>query len=99
MKIELPIEIGQEVFTVPSEVNFKLNIVKQVEVLNKVYKQHIVEVNINGRGWYAICDLDKVYGNGNILLNDFFEETWFLSEDEAFKKLNELEEKCSYLRV
>ena len=98
MKIELPIELGQEVFIVPSEKNYRLNIINRMEALNKICRQHISDITINSSGWYVTCDLDKEFGTGLVLLEQGLNETWFLSEDKAIKKIEELEEDSSFLR-
>lgn len=86
---ELPCKIGDTIYVIPSESNFKLNKLERLDKNNKVYKQKVFGFVILPKDFLvSICDGDeckagKAYG-----------ETWFLTEEEAQKKLGELENDC-----
>ena len=88
--IKLPCKIGDDVYFVPSQVNYKLNILNRHSENNKVYHQKVEDFVLTRHGWYLECDQDVKYGTGHILTDRFFNETWFLTKSEAEAKLKEL---------
>lgn len=89
---QVPCCIGHEVYFIPSRVNFEINIVNRMNHLNKICTQQISRITFTDADhWYAQCNLDLEYGTGHILLDSSFNETWFLSLDEATKALEALE--------
>ena len=86
----LPVAIGSDVYYIPSKVNYDLNILGKHEEYNRVYHQKVAKVVFNERGWYLECDKDLEYGTGHILVDVFFKETWFTSEEEAEQALAEM---------
>lgn len=93
MWIELPCEIGSDVYIVPSKVNFHINILTRHEKNNRVYHQKVESVTFNRNGWYMQCDKDVEFGTGRILVDKLYKETWFLTKEEAEAKLKEMEDK------
>jgi len=91
--LKLPCKIGDDVYFVPSQVNYKLNILNRHSENNKVYHQKVENFVLTRRGWYLECDQDVKYGAGHILTDRFFNETWFLTKSEAEAKLKELRGK------
>lgn len=89
----VPCKIGADVYIVPSEVNFRMNILARHPENNKVYHQKVSLITFTKKGWYIECDKDREYGTGRILLEKMYRETWFLSQEEAEAKLAEMEEK------
>ena len=89
----VPCKIGADVYIVPSEVNFRMNILARHPENNKVYHQKVSLITFTEKGWYIECDKDREYGTGRILLEKMYRETWFLSQEEAEAKLAEMEEK------
>lgn len=89
----VPCKIGADVYIVPSEVNFRMNILARHPENNKVYHQKVSLITFTEKGWYIECDKDREYGTGRILLEKMYRETWFLSQEEAEAKLKEMEEK------
>lgn len=87
----LPCTIGADIYYVPSKVNFKLNVLNHHEANNKVYHQKVNNITYTKNCWYLECDKDIEYGTGNILVDKFYKETWFLSQEEAEQKLKEME--------
>lgn len=88
--LKLPCKIGDDVYIIPSKVNFDLNVISGHEENNRVYHQKVANIVFTPRGWYIKCDKDMEYGTGNILVDIFFKQTWFLSEEEAKKTLTEM---------
>lgn len=84
--IELPCKIGDTIYVVPREVNFRLNKLFHGGELNRVYKQPVSSIAIyphdiviyTCNGVEMVCM--KMYG-----------KRWFLTEEEANKRLEELE--------
>lgn len=85
-----PCKIGDDVYYVPSEVNYKLNILNGHSENNKVYHQKVEDFILTRHGWYLECDQDAKYGTGHILTDVSFCKTWFLTKSEAEAKLKEL---------
>lgn len=91
--LKLPCKIGDDVYYVPSEVNYKLNILNRHSENNKVYHQKVEDFILTRHGWYLECDQDVKYGTGHILTDASFCKTWFLTKSEAEAKLKELRGK------
>lgn len=89
---KLPCSIGSDVYFIPSKVCFELNKVNGHEESNRVYHQKVAKIVFTERRWYMECDKDLEYGTGNILLDKFYKETWFLTQDEAEDALKRMEE-------
>lgn len=90
--LKLPCSIGSDVYFIPSKVVFELNRINGEEERNRVCHQKVVKIVFTERGWYMECDKDLEYGTGNILLDKFYKETWFLTQNEAEEALKEMEE-------
>lgn len=90
--MKLPCSIGSDVYSIPSKVNIELNRINGDEERNRVYHQKVSKIVFNERGWYMECDKDLEYGTGNILLDKFYKETWFLTQNEAEEALKRMEE-------
>lgn len=88
--LKLPCKIGDDVYFVPSKVNYKLNILNKHSENNKVYHQKVEDFVLTRHGWYLECDQDVKYGTGYILTDVSFCKTWFLTKPEAEAKLKEL---------
>ena len=81
--IVLPCNIGDDVYIIPSKTNFKLNVLSGLGKNNRVYHQKVENIVFTKDGWYVTGDADKEYGTGRTLLDRFYKETWFLTEEEA----------------
>lgn len=88
--IKLPCKIGDDIYFVPNEVNYKLNILNKHSENNKVYHQKVEDFVLTRHGWYLECDKDVKYGTDHILTDRLFCKTWFLTKSEAEEKLKEL---------
>lgn len=91
--LRLPCKIGSDVYIVPSEMNFRMNIFAGHPEDNRVYHQKVALITFTEKGWYMECDKDREYATGRILLEKMYKETWFLSQEEAEAKLKEMEKK------
>lgn len=88
--LKLPCKIGDDVYFVPSKVNYRLNVLDNQRENNKVYHQKVEKFVFKKCGWYLELDKDVAYGTGRILTDRSFNETWFLAKSEAEAKLKEL---------
>lgn len=98
--IVLPVKIGDTIYVVPSETNYRLNIAKGKEEQNKVYEWTISEIRYNKYGFSVVCDVGDVqfYCNyeppknlcGHFDTEKYYGETWFTTRAEAQAKLQEL---------
>lgn len=89
--LRLPCGIGDDVYFIPSETNYKLNILQGYHESNRVYHQTVERITFTPNGWYLECDKDIEYATDHILIDKFYKETWFLSQTEAEQKLKEME--------
>lgn len=85
--------IGTDIYYIPSEKNFRLNLLDGHEEENRVFHQTVDRITFRKNGWYMECDSDLEYGTGRILLDTSYGVTWFLTSEEAEAKLKEMEEK------
>ena len=90
--IKLPFKVGDDVYFIPSKINYDLNVLSGLKECNRVYHQKIKRISIEDGHWYCICDKDAEYCTGNILVDIFFGKTWFLTKEEAEKAIAEMGE-------
>lgn len=88
--LRLPCKVGDDVWFVPSQTCYKLNILNGHGEANKVYHQKVARITFDENGWYMVCDKDLEYAIVNTLIGKMFNETWFLTQSEAEEKLKEL---------
>ncbi len=88
--VKLPCKVGDDVWFVPSQTCYKLNILNGHGEANKVYHQKVARITFDENGWYMVCDKDLEYAIVNTLIGKMFNETWFLTQSEAEAKLKEL---------
>lgn len=89
--LRLPCGIGSDVYIIPSKINYKLNILSLHPENNRVYHQKVDLITFTENGWYIKCDKDREYAIERILSEKMYKETWFLSQEEAKAKLEEME--------
>ena len=89
--LRLPCGIGADIYFIPSKTNYKLNILQGYPEINRVYHQNVERITFTPNGLYLECDKDIEYATDHILIDKFYKETWFLSQEEAEKKLKEME--------
>lgn len=85
--IELPCGIGADIYSIPSETNFRLNLLHGHGEINRVYHQRVDRITFHENGWYMEGDKEREYGTGRLFLDRFYKETWFLTEAEAEEAL------------
>lgn len=95
--LRLPCGIGTDIYYIPSEENFRLNLLDGHEGENRVFHQTVDRITFRKNGWYMECDSDLEYGTGRILLDASYGVTWFLTSEEAEAKLKEMEEERDVL--
>lgn len=86
-------KIGDDVYQIPSKVNYDLNILSKHPENNRIYHQKVARIVIEAGHWYVECDKDREYGTGRICIDSFFKETWFLSKEEAEATLAKIKRK------
>lgn len=89
--LRLPCGIGTDIYYIPSEKNFRLNLLDGHGEENRVFHQTVDRITFRKNGWYMECDSDLEYGTGRILLDTNYGVTWFLTSEEAESKLKEME--------
>lgn len=88
--VKLSCKIGDDVWFVPSQTCYKLNILNKHSEANRVYHQKVAKITFSENGWYLECDKDLEYATDHILIDKMYKETWFLTKPEAEAKLKEL---------
>lgn len=91
--LRLPCGIGTDIYYIPSEKNFRLNLLDGHVEENRVFHQTVDRITFRKNGWYMECDSDLEYGTGRILLDTSYGVTWFLTREEAEANLKEMEEE------
>ena len=89
--VVLPCNIGDDVYIIPSKVNFELNVLSGLEKNNRVYHQKVAEIVFTQDCWYARGNADKEFGTGRVLPDVFYKKTWFLTEEEAESALAKMD--------
>lgn len=89
--LRLPCKVGDDVYKIPSKVNYDLNVLSRHEENNRVYHQKISRIVLEDGHWYVELDKDIEYGTGRICIDTFFGETWFLTRTEAEEALRRME--------
>lgn len=87
--------IGTDIYYIPSEKNFRLNLLDGHGEENRVFHQTVDRITFIKNGWYMECDSDLEYGTGRILLDTSYGVTWFLTSEEAEAKLAEMEGRAN----
>ena len=95
--LRLPCGIGTDIYYIPSEKNFRLNLLDGHGEENRVFHQTVDRITFRKNGWYMECDSDLEYGTGRILLDTSYGVTWFLTSEEAEAKLAEMEGESDVL--
>lgn len=90
--VRLPVKIGDDIYKIPSKVNYDLNILNGYNANNRVYHQKVYSIVFSQRGWLVQCDKDSIYAPNVICVDVEYGETWFTTREEAEKKLKELRE-------
>ncbi len=89
--VRLPCKVGDDVYIIPSPTVYRLNIINGYEKLNKICHQHVGTIVITAGHWYATSREEYGVYNEKVLNDIAFGTTWFLTREEAEKKLEEME--------
>lgn len=83
--LKLPCAVGDTVYVIPSETNYKLNIINEHSENNRVYEQVVGRIEISNTGYLLVtCD-----GMASVV-DVFYKKTWFLTREEAESALKKL---------
>lgn len=85
--LKLPCKIGDTIYVIPSETNYRLNVINRHEENNRVYEQTVGNIEICERG-YLINTCDGMRS----VLEEFYKITWFLTQKEAEAALKNYEQ-------
>lgn len=86
----LPVKIGDDIYKIPSKANYDLNVLNGYKANNRVYHQKVYSIVFSQRGWFVQCDKDSIYAPNVICVDVEYGKTWFLTREEAEKKLEEM---------
>lgn len=89
--VGLTCKVGDDVYIIPSLTVYRLNIINGYEKLNKIYHQHVGTIVITDGHWYATSREEYGVYNEKVLNDIAFGTTWFLTREEAEKKLEEMQ--------
>lgn len=85
--VHLVCNIGDKIYKIPSRANYKLNILHGYKENNRVYTQKVNKIIIFKNNSYILETCD-----GIMVGSDNFNKTWFLTREDAERKLKEMEE-------
>ena len=88
--VRLPCNVGDDIYVIPSQPIYGINIVNGFEKLNKVYHQHIGSITFFDSHWYATSREEHGIYNEKVLNDIAYGITWFTDYEEAEKKLKEM---------
>lgn len=88
--VRLPVKIGDDIYKIPSKANYDLNVLNGYKANNRVYHQKVYSIVFSQSGWLVQCDKDSIYAPNVICVDVEYGKTWFLTREEAEKKLEEL---------
>ena len=88
--VSLPVKIGDDIYKIPSKANYDLNVLNGYKLNNRVYHQKVYNIVFSQSGWFVQCDKDSIYTPNVICVDVEYGKTWFLTREEAEKKLEEM---------
>lgn len=86
--LRLPCKIGDDIFVIPSEVNYRLNKSFGAKGLNKVCRQVVDHIEFNSYGYLVSTNEGMTVHS-----QEAFGETWFLTREEAEQALEDMKGK------
>ena len=89
--VRLPVKIGDDIYKIPSKANYDLNVLNGYKANNRVYHQKVYSIVLSQRGWFVKCDKDSINAPNVICVDVEYGTTWFLTREEAEKKLEKLQ--------
>ena len=88
--VRLPVKIGDDIYKIPSKANYDLNVLNGYKANNRVYHQKAYSIVFSQSGWFVQCDKDSIHAPNVICVDVEYGKTWFLTPEEAEKKLEEM---------
>lgn len=88
--MRLPCKIGDDIYKIPSKANYDLNVLNGYKANNRVYHQKVYSIVFSQSGWFVQCDKDSIHAPNVICVDVEYGKTWFLTREEAEKKLEEM---------
>ena len=88
--VRLPVAIDDDIYKIPSKANYDLNVLDGYKANNRVYHQKVYSIVFSQRGWFVQCDKDSIHAPNVICVDVEYGKTWFLTREEAEKKLEEM---------
>ena len=88
--VRLPVKIGDDIYRISSKANYDLNVLNGYKANNRVYHQKVYSIVFSQSGWFVQCDKDSIYAPNVICVDVEYGKTWFLTREEAEKKLEEM---------
>lgn len=88
--VRLPVKIGDDIYKIPSKANYGLNVLNGYKANSRVYHQKVYSIVFSQSGWFVQCDKDSIYAPNVICVDVEYGKTWFLTREEAEKKLEEM---------
>ena len=89
--VRLPVKIGDDIYKIPSKANHDLNVLNGYKANNRVYHQKAYSIVFSQSGWFVQCDKDSIHAPNVICVDVEYGKTWFLTREEAEKKLEEIQ--------
>ena len=89
--VRLPVKIGDDIYKIPSKANYGLNVLNGYKANSRVYHQKVYSIVFSQSGWFVQCDKDSIYAPNVICVDVEYGKTWFLTREEAEKKLEEIQ--------
>ena len=86
--LRLPCKVGDDIYAIPSEVNYRLNKSFGAKGLNAICRQVVDHIEFNSYGYLVSTNEGMT-----VHRRESFGETWFLTRNEAEQKLKEMESK------
>lgn len=86
----LPCKVGDDIYVIPSQSVYGMNIVNGFEKFNRVYHQHIGSITFFDNRWYATSREEYGIYNEKVLNDIAYGITWFTDHEKAEKKLEEM---------
>lgn len=88
--VRLPVKIGDDIYKIPSKANYDLNVLNGYKANNRAYHQKAYSIVFSQSGWFVQCDKDSIHAPNVICVDVEYGKTWFLTREEAEKKLEEM---------
>lgn len=84
--LQLPCKVGDDIYAIPSEVNYRLNKSFGAKGLNAICRQVVDHIEFNSYGYLVSTNEGMT-----VHRQEAFGETWFLTKEAAEQRLKEME--------